>query len=286
MFENLNQPYPFHNNFKHNLRTIALVCMGFILIVLYFQPFGINFLSSAIDGYFVLVIGIVSAITFFISTLFMPGLFPKLFESRNWTIKKELIWNFGMFLILISGFTITARVFDISGMKSLTLFRSGALALLPLILFNLSNYNQSLKSKVVQVFDTGRHWLSDDRKTQVSEASAQIVLESENGKEKFEGQIGDIVLIQSASNYIEIFYRQGTLIRKLLLRQTLSKAENVLIALPKFRKCHRCCLVNIEHVNQITGSWPNITLEITGLDFKVPVSRQNITEFRRLIPSL
>ena len=52
MFENLNQPYPFNNNFKHNVKTIGLVGMGFVLLVLYFQPFGINFLKSEHDGYF------------------------------------------------------------------------------------------------------------------------------------------------------------------------------------------------------------------------------------------
>ena len=83
MFENLNQPYPFHNNFKHNLRTITLVSMGFMLITLYFQPFGIDFLDSRKDGYFVLVLGLVSAATFFISTLVMPGLLPRLFESSR-----------------------------------------------------------------------------------------------------------------------------------------------------------------------------------------------------------
>ena len=44
MFENLNQPYLFNNNFKHSVKTIGLVGMGFVLLVLYFQPFGINFL--------------------------------------------------------------------------------------------------------------------------------------------------------------------------------------------------------------------------------------------------
>ena len=61
MFENLNQPYPFNNNFKHNVKTIGLVGMGFVLLVLYFQPFGINFLRSERDGYFVLGMGMLGS---------------------------------------------------------------------------------------------------------------------------------------------------------------------------------------------------------------------------------
>jgi len=283
MFENLNQPYPFNNNFKHNLRTIAFVCMGFMLIMLYFQPFGINFLASPKDGYFVLLIGMVSAATFFFNTLILPGLFPKIFESERWTVRKELIWNFGMFIFLIVGFTLTAMVFKISGMESLTVFRSGALALLPLVLFNLLNYNNSLKSKVAQVIDSGRHWLAEERKGTHTIVNERVRIESENSKEVFEEELKNIILIQSASNYIEIFYREGAVIRKLMIRQTLSKVESLLSGFQNIKKCHRCCLVNIDQISRLTGISPNYTLEAKGLDFRIPIARQNIPKFRKLL---
>jgi DNA-binding LytR/AlgR family response regulator len=285
MFENLNQPYPFNNNFKHNLRTITFVCMGFMLITLYFQPFGINFLASPKDGYFVLVIGLVSAATFFLNTLFLPGLFPKLFESARWTVRKELIWNIWMFAIMITGFTLTAMVFRISGMQSLTFIRSGALALLPLILFNLANYNNSLKSKVSQVIDSGRHWLAEEIKGTHPVTSEHVRIESENAKEVFEEDLKNIVLIQSASNYIEIFYREGAVIRKQMIRQTLSKVESLLSGFQNIKKCHRCCLVNIDQISRLTGISPNYTLEANGLDFRIPIARQNVTKFRKLLLS-
>jgi hypothetical protein len=283
MFENLNQSYPFNNNFKHNLRTITFVCMGFMLITLYFQPFGINFLASPKDGYFVLIIGLLSAANFFLNTLFLPGIFPKLFESERWTVRKEMIWNVWMFAILILGFTLTAKVFRISGMESLTFFRSAALALLPLILFNLANYNNSLKSKVSQVIDSGRHWLAEERKGTHIIDNVHIKIESENTKEVFEEDLKNIILIQSASNYIEIFYREGAVIRKQMIRQTLSKVESLLSGFQNIKKSHRCCLVNIDQISRLTGISPNYTLEAKGLDFRIPIARQNISKFRKLL---
>jgi glucan phosphoethanolaminetransferase (alkaline phosphatase superfamily) len=285
MFENLNQPYPFNNNFKHNLRTITFVVMGFMLIVLYFQPFGINFLASPKEGYFVLLIGLISAANFFFNTLILPGLFPKLFESARWTVRKELIWNVGMFAVLIVSFALTAIVFSISGMQTLTIFRSGALALLPLVLFNLSNYNNSLKSKVAQVIDSGRHWLAEERKGAHSSGNEHVRIESENGKEIFEEDIKNIVLIQSASNYIEIFFREGTVIHKQMIRQTLSKVETLMSGFQNIKKCHRCCLVNIDQISRLTGISPNFTLEAKGLDFRIPIARQNVAKFRKLLSS-
>jgi hypothetical protein len=283
MFENLNQPYPFNNNFKHNLRTISLVSMAFMLIVLYFQPFGINFMASSRNGYFVLIMGLICVVTFFLSTLIIPGLLPRLFESSRWTIRKELIWNGAMLIVLIAGFSLSAFIFSISSFQSLTLFRSGALAMLPLVLFNLMNYNRSLKVKAAQVIDSGRHWLAEERKSAQIAKNEHIVIVSENGKEMYTGGIGNIMLIQSASNYIEVFYRDGFQVRKQLIRQTLSVVEEVLEGLPNMRKCHRCTLVNIDQVSRLIGSSPNVTLEIDGLDFRIPVSRQRVALFRKLI---
>jgi DNA-binding LytR/AlgR family response regulator len=256
--------------------------MGFMLITLYFQPFGINFLATPKDGYFVLIIGLVSAATFFFNTLVLPGLFPKLFESSGWTVRKEIIWNAGMFGEMILAFTLTALTFRISGLETLTVFRSGALALLPLVLFNLVNYNNSLKTKVVQVFDSGRHWLAEERKGH-NASKDHVRIKSENGKEVFEEDIKNIILIQSASNYIEIFYREGLTVKKQLVRQTLNNVEALLSKFPDIKKCHRCCLVNLKQISKLSGSSPNYTLESNGLDFHIPVSRQNVAIFRKLI---
>lgn len=283
MFENLNQPYHFNNNFRHNLRTISIVSIGFMLIVLYFQPFGINFMTSAREGYFVLILGMLCAFTLFLSTLIIPGFFPRLFDASRWTIRKELIWNTSTFVVLIAAFSIAALLFRISRFQPLTIFRSGALALLPLILFNLVNYNRSLKAKMLQVIDSSRHWLADERKGAHDVETEKIRIGSDNGKDIYSGGINNIVLIQSASNYVEIFYRDGTQVRKLLIRKTMSAVESLLEGLPNFRKCHRSTLINIDQVNRLSGSSPNMSLEIDGLGFRVPVSRQRVALFKKLI---
>jgi DNA-binding LytR/AlgR family response regulator len=168
-------------------------------------------------------------------------------------------------------------------MQTLTVFRAGAIALLPLVLFNLLNYNNSLKSKVVQVIDSGRHWLAEERKNIHPSPQEHIHIESDNGKEVFDADLKNIILIQSASNYIEIFYREGTLVRKQMLRQTLSKVESLLSAFHNIQRSHRCCLVNIDQISRLSGNSPNYTLEANGLEIRIPVSRQNVAKFRKLL---
>jgi len=278
MFENLNQPYPFNNNFKHNVKTIGLVSMGFVLIVLYFQPFGINFLQSEHDGYFVLAAGILSAGTLFGNTLILPGILPSVFNSSKWTIRKEMIWNVWLFINLFIIFSFLAWLLRKIEFTDLPMFRTGALALLPLVLFNMINYNHSLKDKVVSVFDSGRHWFKEER--QETSNLPQMKLIGENGKDVFSASQDDVLLIHSSGNYIEIFWMDNQIKRKKLFRQTFAFVEDYLGESSGFKKCHRCWLVNMKKVDHLSGNSKGYYLEIDGLDFKVPVSRNYISFFR------
>jgi hypothetical protein len=282
MFENLNQPYPFNNNFKHNVKTIGLVGMGFVLLVLYFQPFGINFLRSEHDGYFVLGAGIMSAGTLFANTLILPGIMPKVFDSSKWTIRMEMVWNVWLFSNLFVIFSLMAWFVKKVQFTDLPVFRTGALALLPLVLFNLINYNHSLKDKMVSVLDNSRrHWFRDEKTEVVPKSDIQIL--AGNGKDVFSARLEDILVFHSSGNYIEIFWLDNQLLRKKLFRQSFAVVEQIMNDKPDFVKCHRCWMVNISKVNSLTGNSKGYYIAVNKIGFKIPVSRNNISSFRILM---
>jgi len=287
MFENLNQPYQFNNNFKHNARTILLVSMGFILIVLYIQPMGINFLKSEHDGYFVLGAGLLSAATLFLNTLILPGIFPKLFDPAKWTIKKELIWNFWMFINLFVVFYLLAWLAKTASYTDLPYFRTGALSLLPLILFNLISYNLSLKMKVVNMIDSGKSWLKEEMNAFQKEPDQESVhLVAENKKQAFAEEVERVLLIHSSGNYVEIYWidRKQT-VRKRLFRQSFTYVEKALESSDVMLKCHRCWMVNINKVNRLKRLTNGYHLELDRLEFTVPVSRNWVSLFKEKLSS-
>lgn len=280
MFENLNQPYIFNNNFKHSLKTILLVGMAYMLIVLYFQPFGINFLKSSSDGYYVLGTGILTALTFFVNTQVLPGIFPKTFDSSKWTVKKEIIQNLCMFLFLSFTFGLLAYIFKIELIRhSYPWFYTSAIAILPIGLFNLSNYNNFLKMKVVKVIDSGKHWLAEEKKA----TGHMVTLVSDNSKEAMTFDVEKIVLLKSGGNYVEIYYQELNSVKKSLIRQTLSNAEGLLSEHPFIVRSHRCCLVNSNLITKLSNVSGSYSLQIKGIDFDIPVSRNRITEMKSLI---
>lgn len=282
MFENLNQPYPFNNNFKHNAKTIGLVAMGFVLFVLYFQPFGINFLKSEHDGYFVLGAGILCAGTLFANTLILPGIMPKVFDSSKWTIRKEIVWNIWLFSNLFVIFSFLVRYVKQIEFADLSIFQTGALALLPLVLFNLISYNHSLKDKMVNVLDNSRrHWFGEEKPEIVVEQDLHLA--AENGKDVFSARMEDILVFHSSGNYIEIFWLDHQIKRKKLFRQTFAFVEQYVKDNPEFKKCHRCWMVNLNKVDSLSGNSKGYFVEITKLGFKVPISRNFISTFRELV---
>ncbi|MGE5317965.1 MAG: LytR/AlgR family response regulator transcription factor [Chloroflexota bacterium] len=298
MFENLNQPYIFNNNFKHSLKTIMLVTMGYMLIVLYFQPFGINFLNSSGDGYFVLGSGIFTALTFFVNTQVLQGIFPKTFDPKQWTIKKEIIQNICMFIFLSASFGLLGYFLKVKYMEySMPLVLSCALALLPIGLFNLSNYNNSLKLKMVKMFDSGKHWLAEEKKhldsvrpkqtepelPEQPEIVEKVVFTSENMKETVTYNIDDIIVLRSSGNYVEIYYRNGKSVNKNLIRQTLSNLEGILTEYPQFIRSHRCYLVNTKYSKKLSLVSGKYSLNMLGIDFEIPVSRNKHADLRKSI---
>jgi len=281
MFENLNQSYPFNNNFKHNVKTIGLVTIGFMLLMFYFQPFGINFLKMEDQSYFVLGAGLMSSATLFVNTLILPGIMPKIFDSSRWTIRKEMVWNIWLFSNLFVIFSFTAWLIKPFQANELPIFQTGALALLPLVLFNLLSYNHALKDKMVNVLDNSRrHWFGEEKTEIVAKDDEVIQLAAENGKDIFSARLEDILVFHSSGNYIEIFWMDNQTKRKKLFRQTFAFVEQYMKDKPEFKKCHRCWLVNLKKIDALTGNSKGYFIEINKLGFSIPVSRNFIPAFR------
>lgn len=145
---------------------------------------------------------------------------------------------------------------------------------------------------MVKVFDSGKHWLAEEKKHFESgklkqegevESGPLVVFTSENGKDKLTYKISDLVLLRSSGNYVEIFYKEGKLLSKSLIRQTLSKLEESLTEYPQFIRSHRCYLANFNHLDKFLANSGNYSLYFKGLEFEVPVSRSKLTQIKKQV---
>ena len=195
-----------------------------------------------------------------------------------------MFWNAWLFSNLFVIFALMAWFVKQIEFTDLPIFRTGALALLPLVLLNLINYNHSLKDKMVSVLDNSRrHWFKDEKPEHL-EKIADLQIVAENGKDIFSAHTEDILVFHSSGNYIEIFWLDHLVCRKKLFRQSFAVVEQIVSGKSDFVKCHRCWLVNLSKIEALKGNSKGYLVEIKKLGFQVPVSRNYILAIRKLIP--
>jgi DNA-binding LytR/AlgR family response regulator len=170
----------------------------------------------------------------------------------------------------------------IAAYTDLPYFRTGALSLLPLVLFNLISYNLSMKLKLVNMIDSGKSWLKEEINAFQQPAEQESVhLVAENKKQAFAEEVERVILIHSSGNYVEIYWIDRKLaVRKRLFRQSFTNVEKALDSSDVMLKCHRCWMVNINKVTKLKRSPNGYHLEMDRLDFPIPVSRNRVPVFK------
>jgi len=106
---------------------------------------------------------------------------------------------------------------------------------------------------------------------------------SEYGADHLNLRIADVVLLRSADNYVEVFYREGAATRKQLIRSTLKNVEQQVKPFSSFVRCHRTSVVNSFYIEKLNRKFNSHWLKLKGFDEPVPVSRQHLLRIKELV---
>ncbi len=278
MFNTLNKKYPFNDNLKFNVRSISSVSLGIFLFLLFFQPFPI---PNTDFNNRLLILATFGAITLVLLSLFrlvIPSLFSRAFSEENWTIKKEIIIDL-LFVIFNSvAFTFFARYV---GQITITFHVVIILVIISIAaatILVVTNQFNLLKKQVVEL---------TSQKTEEEEMEllpdALIQFESENKSEYFELFLEQIMLIKSATNYIEVIYKEDEKVRKRLIRNTLKNTEKLLAVYPNMLRCHRSYLVNKYFIQKVTKGTDGLILHLFDYPHEINVSRQYVLKVKEAL---
>lgn len=285
----LKRPHPFVFN------TTSVVLPGLItfLTLVVFQPLGFHRLPFSklllVAG---CIGGIVALSIWMVMSLGKRG-FPVFFEEDNWTIFKEVLVIMSVILwisLIIFGtlaiFQLTEN--DIWDLLFTTLFKTLALSIFPvLILVLYEQYrHQKEKRKAAEVYNQqliqqAQETLAQHKLSQL----AEIVLQHENGKIALRLLPQDILYLQAAGNYVEVFYQdKHEAVQKKLLRNRL---KIVLATLPaeQFFHCHKSYIINVNAIREVRGNARNFTLLLKGLPTPIPVARAKSALLREVLQS-
>lgn len=285
----LTDPYPFCPGFRRSLVTALLISVFVVAFLGFFQPFDLHQVRGSVKMWFILGYGIVNFVVIMINMLLLPYLFPSLFDEKKWKVYKELLFlSWMLFTIGLGNFLYTKILFNypddiLMGFLSFQLYTL-AVGIFPVIISIVLNYNHQLR-KNLELAGSISTSLSHDHSGNIDD-SQRISLSADNRKETLELPLKDIQYIQSEGNYIIVYFREESEMKRSILRNTLKKTQEELGPhFPPLFRTHRSYIVNLNLVDRIKGNSQGLQLYLPELEDFIPVSRAYIKKFRETLRS-
>ncbi|MBL3659024.1 LytTR family DNA-binding domain-containing protein [Fulvivirga sediminis] len=220
-----------------------------------------------------------------VADLFVLSLIIKPFDpEETWYVGKEACFISALLLLVgISQFLIRDIIYDNPANWSFGYFIEEIknaylvgilffLILLPLNFIRLNNRHIRNAQRI--------NALSDFSK---SDKSSEVFVETKLKSESLHFDIRNFLFARADGNYIEIFIEQHGLVKKNILRMTIKDLESNLASFYNIVKTHRSYIVNINHINEVSGNAQGYKLTINNSDQVVPVSRAMIDHFNTLL---
>jgi hypothetical protein len=273
-----NKPYPFSDDLKYNARVIFFISLGVVAFLWLFQPFDIAALETNKKYSIIAGFGLITFLTLILYLLIIPSLFPSKFSSTAWNIKKEIMWNsLILFTILVALFFYTRRL-GVMEFNFYTVIKLVLTATLPISGLIIINHNRMLRSHL-KIADELNKKLKDHKTDQ----EKIILFTSDYQKDSLALKINSILIIRSANNYIEVFWREGSKIDNQMVRCSMTSAEEVVKEYKHIFKCHRSYMVNINYIERFEGNSQGYKLFFENINFPIPVSQNSVSKLKELI---
>jgi len=282
----LNQPFPANQEISKTLRfTFYAGCIVFLILVL-FQPFG--FYKTASQYYFrnAFFFGLATFVVSSLNALFLPVLFPRVFDERTWTVSKELgamIWqvmaiSFVNLLLFKWLYHEEVPIITVLGITA-------AVGIFPITLIILLKQYTLLKK-----YGSGAAMLDQQihrqQGTNIKTESSLITIPGDNQNETVSFNLDDFRFISSADNYIKLHFLENQKLAQRVMRSTLKKSEEYLAQHDQVFRCHRTYIVNLAAVEHVSGNAQGFKLRLKGVDELIPVSRNLNRELTNRLQSV
>lgn len=271
MLQFLTEPYPSQSSLRQDL-LVALgsgIFVGWFLVT--FQPGDTYTWQDPNKELFLWGYGMIVFVFLIVVRTAIPALFPKIFRESKWTVGKQILYVLISFLVtILACYFYNSWFFEMAFQwRNLLAFTtiSSTIAVFPLSALVLLDYIRRLKK-----YQAGAQRISLSAKKETDPSTALLSLHDEQNQLQLEVSAEAILYLQSAANYVEVFYQDGEPIKKILIRNTLKGMADQLPQ-PPFYRTHRSYLLNLQKVSSVSGNAQGYKLHLNKDDLVVPVSR-------------
>lgn len=269
----LEKPFPFYENYQQKIFIPVFFTLAVILglILLNYSNNKNIFIQNTIS---ILEYGVVIIVISLFFSLILPELFPKLFDSENWNIKKTLIFITAS--IIGIGFTVGIFAFykeqpqtTMSLFMTKIFIRSIVLSILPIIILIFIAERYLFKKNHMAALEM----VANFRMANKSESTKTEFTFAENTKDKITINENNLYFIKAEANYSLLHFNKNNTLEKQLIRSSLKNIEKILSISDTFIRCHKSYIVNLNKVIKVTGNAKGYVFYLSENNFKIPVSR-------------
>ncbi len=269
----LLKPYYFNPSLKFKFRISFFLGLFVFLFLYIFKPFYLSTMEVILLEY-TLLIGIIG----FLGTFFMlavpPLIFKNYFNEDNWTLGRNIfLITLGIILIGSALWYIGEEYKEPYDFRKLSLFQfifyTFLVTLIPLVFFifiNEKNVSLKRRKRASEFKKRRENFTSEKEKT-------QIIVYSDNGKEKIVFFIDRLVYITSQGNYVSFYLKKENDLKEIILRATLTRIAKDLQDYKNVIRCHKSYIINTCFVKEISGNARGYLLKSDLISFNIPVSR-------------
>lgn len=283
----LQQPFPQDNSLRSSIRTSTGFAIFIFLFLVGFRPFDMNSLPERTIWINCAALSLITFACIFVLDAILPILLPAFFKESKWTTGKQIL---NILVVLFCIGTANALFFPqmFGGTFNWGNFWQAQLmtclvGLLPITIYTL--YKQNIWLHQFRKEAAGlQEKLEEKKKVEMVDTPAShqhhlITFQGENSNEKFSAEDHQLIYLESASNYVKVFFEKNGRLNYTIIRSTMKKMEEVLQGHAMFFRCHRTYIINLDKIEAVEGNAQGYKIKITGSDERLPVSRNLNKEF-------
>jgi len=266
-----NQPYDLFESKKHRL-IFSFGISGFVWFFLFtFGVFQFDYFPFPDRFYYTGIYSLACLISMLLNSFLLQD-----YVLKKNTLASAFGWSLWIICcIALSNFLLTTLFFKWEEFSIYTLMKNQLytmsvwLIVTPVVI--LIHYNYILKKTFRGI--AGNNLKTNRLETNRTSEKERITFFSKYKDGKFEIDINQLLYMQSADNYIDIWYKDDSSIQHKLIRNTLVSLEKS-ITHPALIRCHRSFIININQVKSIKGNAGGYKLIIKDINHKIPLSRK------------
>lgn len=278
------QPYPFHYR-RRPLHLLTVLSFTIIFLFLWlFEPFHVNPEEQKLDYWLICLLHALIPTIIFYTYFLLLGLVVSETTTDSWTLGKEiqhlciLFFLFGIASFLVRDLIYTnpdnwSWRYFCEEIKNT--FLGGSLIATLLILLNFYRLYTATQKQALQL---NRH-LQEGKKSEPQ----RVFIKTQVKADDFDLEIDTLLFARAEGNYIEIFYRTASEVKKELKRIPLAKLEAQLNNYPQLIRSHRAYLINTNNIHLISGNAQGYQVSFAGTHEQALVSRSKMRAFNDLM---